>query len=76
MLENITRNNLAKDYIDAEQAFVQNVDLESVHQTINQYLDEQQMIYVIVGDGETQLSRIESLGYGKPVVLDLNGDPQ
>ena len=76
MLENITRNNLAKDYIDAEQTFVQNVDLESVHQTINQYLDEQQMIYVIVGDGETQLSRIESLGYGKPVVLDLNGDPQ
>ena len=33
------------------------------------------MIYLVVGDAETQLERIKELGYGVPVELDIHGEP-
>ena len=36
-------------------------------------LDESQMIYVVVGDAETQLCRMAELGYGEPVALNIYG---
>ena len=32
------------------------------------------MIYVVVGDADTQLARLASLGYGEPVRLDIHGN--
>ena len=43
-------------------------------QVINQYLNEQQMIYLVVGDAKTQLKRMKGLGYGEPIVLNIDGD--
>jgi hypothetical protein len=31
------------------------------------------MIYVVVGDAETQLGQMAELGHGEPVVLDIDG---
>ncbi|MDC8831681.1 M16 family metallopeptidase [Alteromonas gilva] len=74
MLQNISRFDLAEDYIAQQQGFVQSATLEEIHRVINTYLNEQQMIYLVVGDAATQLERIEKLGYGKPVVLDIYGN--
>jgi zinc protease len=43
---------------------------------ITTHLDESRMIYVVVGDAETQLGRMAGLGYGEPVVLDIYGRSQ
>jgi hypothetical protein len=32
------------------------------------------MYFVIAGDAKTQLNRIEKLGYGKPIILDREGN--
>ena len=32
------------------------------------------MIYLVVGDAETQLSRMKELGYGEPILLDIDGE--
>ena len=50
--------------------------LDDFRDVITTYLDESQMIYVVVGDAETQLGRMAELGYGEPVVLDIYGRPQ
>ena len=44
-----------------------------VHATIGRHMNEQQMIYVVVGDARTQRDRVADLGYGAPVQLDLHG---
>jgi len=51
------------------------MDLTEARNLINQYLDEDQMIYLVVGDAKTQLERIKDLGYGEPIVLDKEGNP-
>lgn len=75
MLEEISRLGLEDNYIATQQQFVQNASLEDIHQVIKQHLNEQQMIYLVVGDAATQLKRIKELGYGEPVELDIHGEP-
>ena len=75
MLEEISRLGLEDNYIATQQEFVQNASLKDIHQVIKQHLNEQQMIYLVVGDAETQLERIKGLGYGEPVELDIYGEP-
>ena len=33
------------------------------------------MVWLVVGDAETQLDRIGALGLGEPVLLDRSGQP-
>jgi zinc protease len=47
--------------------------LADFQEVIETHLDENRMIYVVVGDADTQLGRMGELGYGDPVVLDLYG---
>lgn len=75
MLEEISNFDLASDYIARQQAFVRNATLKDIHSVINKHLNEQQMIYLVVGDAATQLPRIKELGYGEPTVLDIYGYP-
>ncbi|MBE9548892.1 MAG: insulinase family protein [Proteobacteria bacterium] len=74
MLQNMSLYKLPENYVEIQQNYVQDVDLKQVHKTIQQYLREQEMIYLVVGDATTQLSRMEQLGYGKPIVLDIHGE--
>ena len=74
MLETQSRFELADNYIEQRQSYVNKVELEQVHQTISTHLDEQQMIYLVVGDAESQLKRMKELGYGEPVLLDKQGN--
>lgn len=73
MLENMSMYKLPDNYVEVQQNYVMVTNLEQVHQVINRYLQESEMIYLVVGDAESQLSRMESLGYGKPIVLGIHG---
>ncbi|MFT5542441.1 MAG: zinc protease [Glaciecola sp.] len=74
MLETISRFNKPKNYIEQEQNFVINAQIVDVHSAIENFLNEQEMIYLVVGDAQTQLERMSELGYGEPILLDIDGN--
>ncbi|WP_281560759.1 pitrilysin family protein [Thalassomonas sp. RHCl1] len=74
MLEGQSQFDLADDYIEQRQSYVKQADLKQIHQTISKHLDEQQMIYLVVGDAKSQLKRLKDLGYGEAVILDKDGN--
>ena len=50
------------------------ISLEQAREVIANNLNEQEMIYVIVGDAKTQLERVKEFGYGDPILLDRDGN--
>ncbi len=74
MLQNISLYQLPNNYVEQQQQYVSDVKLAEVHQVINEYINEQQMVYLVVGDAKTQLERMKGLGYGEPIVLNIDGD--
>ena len=74
MLETQSQFALPDNYIQQQQTYVNKLALKEVHQTIAKHLDEQKMIYLVVGDAKTQLERMKVLGYGEPVMLDIEGN--
>ena len=75
MLDDISRFNLTDNYIENQQDVLLNMNMKEVRSLINQYMNEDNMTYIIVGDAKSQLDRVSKFGYGKPVVLDKLGNP-
>jgi zinc protease len=75
VLEQASALDLPPDYVERELAEVRGLTLAQVHATIDEYLDAGRMIWVVVGDGATQLERVAALGWGRPTVLDVHGAP-
>jgi zinc protease len=44
--------------------------VEDIKRLASQYIRPDQMIYLVVGDAETQMARLEQLGFGSPVLLN------
>ena len=55
-----------------EEAFLA-MDVDTFKEAIETYLNESQMIYIVVGNAKTLLSQMTELGYGEPVMLDTYG---
>jgi len=73
MLRNISKYGLSKTFTEDDQEELVNMTLEDYKQTIKKYLNEEDMIYVIVGDKATQFEDIKKLG--KTIVeLDIYGE--
>ena len=70
MLSNISNYGLADDYAKQRETIVKDLTVDDVKALIEDYIKPNQMIYVIVGDAETQLEKLEGLGFGKPVLLN------
>jgi len=64
MVTNISYYNLPDDYLDKSQKQLDELTLKQAHQIIAENLNEQEMIYVIVGDAKTQLEKVKEFGYG------------
>lgn len=73
VLETMSSFALPKDFIARESAQLADLTLKDVHADIGQFLPIDDMIVVVVGDGETQLAGLEKLGLGTPVLLDRKG---
>jgi len=74
VLQNISSYSLASNYVEQQQASLQNMSLEHAKATIAKYIDPNKMVYLVVGDAQTQLPRMKELGLGEPIVLDRNGN--
>lgn len=75
MLHEISKFGKQPNFMELEQAELTAMKLEDYKRIINTYMDESQMIYLVVGDGATQLEEVRKLGMGDPIVLDINGNP-
>jgi zinc protease len=73
MLRRMSKFDLPADFIDQEQSELISMTLEDFHKMIDHYMNEDEMFYLVVGNGQTQLQRMEKLGYGPPILLDIHG---
>ena len=70
MLNQISNYNYPDDYVKKQEAETKNVTVSDIKKLSEKYLNANQMIYLVVGDAETQLQKLEQLGFGKPVLLN------
>lgn len=70
MLQNMSKYNLPPDYIRQEEEIINNMDVKKHKALAQKYIDPSKMIYLIVGDAETQLEPLKELGLGEPVLLN------
>ena len=73
LLRRMSRLGLPPDFLEHDQRTLLEMTQDDFREVITTYLDESRMIYVVVGDAETQLARIAEVGYGEPVLLDIYG---
>jgi len=65
MLEDMSQYGWTADYVKEREAIVRGMSQQRIQQLAEQYLNPEQMIWLIVGDAATQLPRMEELGYGE-----------
>lgn len=75
LLNEISSFDLPTDYVERRQQRLLDMQLERAQLTIERYIDASRMVYVVVGDGESQRERLAQLGFGPPIELDRSGAP-
>ena len=70
MLENISKFGWQLSYVKEREAIVQNMSLQQIRALSQKYLDANKMTWLIVGDAQTQLPRLNALGFGEPILLN------
>lgn len=70
MLTNISNYNYPDDYAKQREDIVKALTVEEVQALAEKYIQPDKMIYLIVGDGATQLKKLDNLGLGPVIVLN------
>jgi zinc protease len=69
-LNKIGKYKWTPDYIREQEAIVNNMTVEKIESLANKYLELDQMVWLVVGDANSQKKRMQELGAGEP--LELN----
>ena len=70
MLYNISNYNYADNYAKQQENIVKNSTIDAIKKLSEKYLNADKMIYLVVGDAETQLIKLEQIGFGSPILLN------
>ena len=70
MLTNISNYGYPHDYAKQQEEVVKAITVDDIKALAEKYLHADKMIYLIVGDAETQLDKLNGLGFGAPVLLN------
>ena len=70
MLYDISNYNYADDYAKQQENIVKNSTIDAIKKLSEKYLNADKMIYLVVGDAETQLKKLEKIGFGEPILLN------
>jgi len=70
MLDHIATYGLPQDYVKQREDIVKNITQERVKELAQKYIQPERMIYVVVGDAESQLMPLKEIGLGEPVLLE------
>lgn len=74
LLREISKYEKPKTFFEEEQDLLINMSLDDFKSIIETYYNEDEFIYVIVGDAATQLEEVNQLGKGEAIVLDIYGN--
>jgi len=74
MLEQIGSMDLPIDYVKREEDVTRGMTMARHRELVEKYLPDN-MIYLVVGDAETQMAPLAELGLGAPIKLDAQGKP-
>ncbi len=70
MLSDISNYDLDHNYIKQRENLVNNISALEIQELAEKYINPEKMYFLIVGDAESQLEKLEELGLGKPVLLN------
>ena len=70
ILETMSTNGWEADYISRRQRIVREMTLDEIVRLAETYANPERMVYVVVGDAQTQLPRLRELGFGEPILLN------
>jgi zinc protease len=70
MLYDISNYNYADDYAKQQENIVKKSTIDAIKKLSEKYLNADKMIYLVVGDAETQLNKLEQIGFGEPILLN------
>lgn len=73
LLEDISKYELSPGFKAERQRELNGMTLAEARRLIGVHLNGEDMRYVVVGDGATQLEKVRELGLGEPVLLDREG---
>ncbi|UCD23444.1 MAG: insulinase family protein [Gemmatimonadota bacterium] len=74
MLGNMSAYGFPADYVLQRETIVENMTIERIQQLADQYLDTNDMVWLVVGDARTQRARLRALGLGTPIVINRDGE--
>ena len=69
-LGNISHFGYPADFQARDAARIEAMSLEAFKDIAEEYIRADAMIWLVVGDAETQMSRLTDLGFGQPVLLN------
>ena len=69
MLENISKYGWKYDYVKGREQIVKTMTVQQVKDLSQKYLNADKMIWLVVGDAKTQMSRLKELGFGDPILI-------
>lgn len=70
VLKNMSEYGLPADYVQQRASALEVLTLEDIKALAQQYIQPDNMIYLIVGDAATQLERLNALGLGEAILLN------
>lgn len=70
MLSDISNYKLDQNYIKQREELVNNISVMEIQELADKYINPDQMYFLIVGDADSQLEKLEDLGLGTPVLLN------
>ena len=75
ILRTISKYGKSLTYVEDEQNELVNMTLADYREVIGEYLNEDEMTYLIIGDAETQLEPVRAFAGGEVTMLDIYGAP-
>ncbi|MFO7979872.1 MAG: pitrilysin family protein [Candidatus Aminicenantes bacterium] len=70
MLDHIAAFGLPEDYVKQREDIVKNMTQDRVKELAQKYIQPERMVYVVVGDAESQLIPLKEIGLGEPILLE------
>jgi len=75
LLQAMSKFDKSKNFVEEQQQVLVDMSLEDFRQLARTYLNESDMVYVIVGDKATQLEPVKEFADGSVTELNVNGRP-
>ena len=69
-LFNISQYGLPNNYMQQRAQQLEKIELADLKALAGKYIDPDKMIYLVVGDAETQMARLNELGLGDVILLN------